>query len=73
MCPVLTRYLPRPKIRKERNLLQDNDMADGEDESEVRSETLIIGSPSPDGQVADTIVSYWHKVCFSTSPRPQRC
>src|SRR5258708_5619366 len=65
-CPVLTRYLPRPKIRKERNLLQDkNAMAEGEDETEVRSGALIIGSPLPDKQVADTIVSYWHQVCSS--------
>jgi hypothetical protein len=43
---ILTRYLPRPKIRKERKLLRDGvDVADGEDESEV----------------ADTIVSYWHQ------------
>lgn len=70
-CPVLTRYLPRPKIRKERNLLQDkNAMAEGEDETEVRSGALIIGSPLPDKQVADTIVSYWHQVCSSVIPRP---
>jgi cleft lip and palate transmembrane protein 1 (CLPTM1) len=70
-CPVLTRYLPRPKIRKERNLLQDkNVMAEGEDETEVRSGALIIGSPLPDKQVADTIVSYWHQVCSSIIPRP---
>jgi len=43
---LLTRYLPRPKIRKERNLLQDkNKMAVVDDEPEV----------------ADTIVSYWHQ------------
>jgi hypothetical protein len=35
---VLTRYLPRPKIRKERSLLQDKtNMTDGE--PEVRSGT----------------------------------
>ena len=71
-CPVLTRYLPRPKIRKARNLLQDKtDMADGEDEPEVWSRTLIFGSLLPNGQVADTIVSYWHQVCSSIIP-PQR-
>jgi hypothetical protein len=37
---VLTRYIPRPKIRKERNLLQDNtDTTDGQEEPEVRSGT----------------------------------
>lgn len=33
------------------------------DEPEVRSETLTIDSLLPGGQVADTIVSYWHQVC----------
>jgi hypothetical protein len=70
-CPVLTRYLPRPKIRKARSLLQDKiDMADG-DEPEVWSRILIVGSPLPNGQVADTIISYWHQVCSSIIP-PQR-
>lgn len=70
-CPVLTHYLPRPKIRKERKLLQDGvDVANGEDEPEVRSGTLFNGSSLPDGQVADTIVSYWHQVCSSIIPPP---
>ncbi|KAI0278880.1 cleft lip and palate transmembrane 1 [Russula aff. rugulosa BPL654] len=43
---LLTRFLPRPKFRKERKLLRDkNDMAVVDDEPEV----------------ADTIVSYWHQ------------
>ncbi|KAH9035280.1 cleft lip and palate associated transmembrane protein [Lactarius hengduanensis] len=43
---LLTRYLPKSKIRKERNLLQDKAKeADGQEEPEV----------------PDTIVSYWHQ------------
>ncbi|KAI9452077.1 cleft lip and palate associated transmembrane protein [Russula earlei] len=43
---LLTRYLPRPKIRKERNLLQDKiDTVAGQEEPEV----------------PDTILSYWHQ------------
>jgi len=40
-CLVLTRYLPRPKIRKERNLLQDR-VTDGQEKPEVRLGTLAI-------------------------------
>ncbi|KAI9448006.1 cleft lip and palate associated transmembrane protein [Lactarius indigo] len=43
---LLTRYLPKTKIRKERNLLQDK--AKGADEQE-------------EPEVPDTIVSYWHQ------------
>lgn len=39
-----------------------------DDEPEVRSGTLVIGSPLPGRQVADTIVSYWHQVCQSMAP-----
>ncbi|KAH8999084.1 cleft lip and palate associated transmembrane protein [Lactarius akahatsu] len=43
---LLTRYLPKSKIRKERNLLQDKAKeADGQEEPEV----------------PDMIVSYWHQ------------
>ncbi|KAH9965903.1 cleft lip and palate transmembrane protein 1-domain-containing protein [Russula dissimulans] len=43
---LLTRYLPRPKTRKERNLLQDSvDITDVQEEPEV----------------PDTIISYWHQ------------
>ena len=48
--PVLTRYLPKTKIRKERNLLQDNvEGADGQQEPEVRSGHL----PSACSNMAD--------------------
>jgi hypothetical protein len=42
---LLTRYLPKTKIRKERKLLQDNVEGDGQQEPEV----------------PDTIVSFWHQ------------
>ncbi|KAI9467040.1 cleft lip and palate associated transmembrane protein [Lactarius psammicola] len=43
---LLTRYLPKAKIRKERNLLQDKvEGVDGQEEPEV----------------PDTIVSFWHQ------------
>jgi len=43
---LLTRYLPKAKVRKERNLLQDKVAgADGQEEPEV----------------PDTIVSFWHQ------------
>jgi len=43
---LLTRYLPKPKTRKERNLLQGKaGIADGQEEPEV----------------PDTILSYWHQ------------
>lgn len=68
-CPALTRYLPRPKIRKARSLLQDKiDTADEEDEPEVCSKMHIVGLPLPNGQVTDTIISYWHQVCSSIIP-----
>ena len=42
-CLVLTRYLPKVKIRKERNLLQDKVAgADGQEEPEVHSGSLLI-------------------------------
>ncbi|KAI0254718.1 cleft lip and palate associated transmembrane protein [Lactifluus subvellereus] len=43
---LLTRYLAKPKIRKERNLLQDK--VDGVDEQE-------------EAEAADIIVSFWHQ------------
>ena len=65
-CPVLTRYLPKPKVRKERSLLQQNiDGMDEQGEPEVWSKAFTLISLLPDGQVADTIVSFWHQVCFA--------
>jgi Cleft lip and palate transmembrane protein 1 (CLPTM1) len=62
-CLVLTRYLPRPKIRKERNLLQHKiGGVDEQEEPEVRSGALTVNSLLPDGQAPDTIVSFWHQV-----------
>jgi Cleft lip and palate transmembrane protein 1 (CLPTM1) len=65
-CPVLTRYLPKPKIRKERSLLQNNiDGLDGQGEPEVWSRTFTLTSLLPYGQVPDNIVSFWHQVCVA--------
>jgi hypothetical protein len=71
-CLVLTRYLPKPKIRMERSLLQHKiDGVDEQAEPEVRSGALTATSLLPDGQAADTIVSYWHQVrsviCLSSN------
>jgi hypothetical protein len=42
---VLTRYLPKTKIRKERKLLQDNvEGVDGQQEPEVRSRSPLTVS-----------------------------
>jgi hypothetical protein len=41
---VLTRYLPKTKIRKERKLLQDNVEGDGQQEPEVRSRSPLTFS-----------------------------
>lgn len=64
---VLTRYLPKSKIRKERNLLQEKlNGVNEQEEPEVRSGALTVYSLLPDGQAADTIVSFWHQVRSAT-------
>ena len=66
---VLTRYLPKTVVRKEKNLLGGKDEATIEEEEEVRGQLTVwlrcfVNIPLQ--VVPDVIVSHWHKVSLPT-------